>query len=119
MKSVIKRIEEIMNFYQVTAAAFADTIGVQRSSISHLLTGRNKPSLEFVTKVIDVYKEVDLYWLLYGKGTFPAYEYTSRVKEEKDAIKATDTNVVSTKSEIERIVIFYKDQTFTTHYPNG
>jgi hypothetical protein len=45
--------------------------------LSHLLSGRNKPSLDFIIKVIDVFPEVDLYWILNGKGVFPKSENTS------------------------------------------
>lgn len=67
----IKRLEIILDYYGINASAFADKIGVQRSSLSHLLSGRNKPSLDFILKILDVYPEVDLYWILNGKGSFP------------------------------------------------
>ncbi len=60
-----------MEYHQLSAAAFADAIQVGRSSISHILSGRNKPSLEFVMKIIDAFPEVELYWLLNGTGTYP------------------------------------------------
>ena len=66
-----ERLEQILSHYEMTASAFADAIGVQRSSISHLLSGRNKPSLDFVLKVVREFPEVNLYWLLNGKGVFP------------------------------------------------
>lgn len=65
-----KRLEELFSYYELTASTFADKIGVQRSSLSHLLSGRNKPSLDFVLKVTTVFPEIDLYWLLLGKGNF-------------------------------------------------
>ena len=65
------KLQTILDYYSLTASAFADKIGVQRSSLSHLLSGRNKPSLEFVLKISDVFPEVDLYWLLLDKGEFP------------------------------------------------
>jgi predicted transcriptional regulator len=67
----IKRLEIILDYYSLNASSFADKIGVQRSSLSHLLSGRNKPSLDFILKILDVFPEVDLYWILNGKGTFP------------------------------------------------
>lgn len=76
----IKRLEILLDFYGLSASAFADKIDVQRSSISHLLSGRNKPSLDFVLKVVDVFPEVDLYWILNGKGNFPKSE---KKNEEK------------------------------------
>jgi len=65
------RLKKVMEFYQISASAFAETIEVPRSSISHILSGRNKPSLDFVLKTIETYQEVDLYWLLKGIGSFP------------------------------------------------
>lgn len=70
----IKKLEIILDYYSLNASSFADKIGVQRSSLSHLLSGRNKPSLDFILKIMDVFPEVDLYWILNGKGTFPKSE---------------------------------------------
>ena len=67
----VKRLEIILDYYTLNASSFADKIGVQRSSMSHLLSGRNKPSLDFVMKILEVFPDVDLYWLLNGKGNFP------------------------------------------------
>jgi DNA-binding XRE family transcriptional regulator len=67
----IKRLEIILDYFSLNASSFADKIGVQRSSMSHLLSGRNKPSLDFILKIIDVFPEVDLYWILIGSGSFP------------------------------------------------
>jgi predicted transcriptional regulator len=66
-----KRLQRILDYYSVTATAFSEEINFNRSTISHLLSGRNKPSLEFVMKVLQKYPEVELYWLLNGKGDFP------------------------------------------------
>jgi transcriptional regulator with XRE-family HTH domain len=114
---LVKRIEEIMTHYHLTAAAFADSIGVQRSSISHLLKGRNKPSLEFVCKITEVYTDVDLYWLLYGKGDFPSTRKASLKTEKVESKKSAD--ITPTASEIEKIVTFYNNGTFTTHIPKN
>ena len=70
--SVISRIQVVITHYDLTVSAFADRIGVQRSSVSHVLSGRNKPSLDFVMKLVKTFPEVNLYWLLNGKGNFPA-----------------------------------------------
>jgi transcriptional regulator with XRE-family HTH domain len=66
-----QRLQKILEFYDISAATFAEAIDVGRSSISHILSGRNKPSLDFVMKVVQNYPEVELYWLLNGKGSFP------------------------------------------------
>ena len=67
----IKRLEIILDYYSLNASSFADKIGVQRSSMSHLLSGRNKPSLDFILKIIDFFPEIDFYWIINGKGIFP------------------------------------------------
>jgi transcriptional regulator with XRE-family HTH domain len=79
----IKRLEIILDYYGLNASAFADKIGVQRSSLSHLLSGRNKPSLDFILKILDVFPDVDLYWILNGKGSFPKNNEPSRKQETK------------------------------------
>lgn len=71
IEDFVKRLEIILDYYAINASTFADKIGVQRSSMSHLLSGRNKPSLDFVMKILEVFPDVDLYWLLNGKGEFP------------------------------------------------
>ena len=60
------RFRYIMKLNQMSASAFADEIGVQRSSISHILSGRNKPSLEFIQKVLKRFPKVDANWLING-----------------------------------------------------
>src|SRR5688572_30899687 len=68
------RLQNVIDYYNESASSFAEKIGVQRSSISHILSGRNKPSLDFVLKVLSSFPEVELYWLLNGKGQFPVEE---------------------------------------------
>lgn len=67
----VKRLEQVFEYYGLSGASFADKIGIQRSSLSHLLSGRNKPSLEFVMKIVSVLPEVNFEWILNGKGNFP------------------------------------------------
>lgn len=123
-----ERLRKIMDYYQISASVFADRIQVPRSSISHLLSGRNKPSLDFVLKVVKEYDEVELYWLLNGKGEFPN---TGDFSPTIDPIKTqsnplakpdpaprkqsamTEDNVKN----IERIVIFYEDGSFKAYKP--
>ena len=67
--AIVSRIEEVRKNHQLTAASFATKIGVQRSAISHILSGRNKPSLEFLMKIHDTFEEVNLEWLILGKSS--------------------------------------------------
>ena len=57
-----------MQAKNITAKQFAEEIGIQPSGMSHIMSGRNNPSLEFVNKVIRRYPEIDANWLLLGKG---------------------------------------------------
>ena len=85
----IARLQKIMNYYEINASTLADSLGVLRSSISHLLSERNKPSLDFVLKITEKYPEIDLYWLLYGKGSFPKEEPREEPKEKLPPKKVT------------------------------
>jgi len=139
----IKRLEIILDYYNLSASAFADKINVQRSSLSHLLSGRNKPSLDFIIKVIEVFPEVDFYWILNGKGTFPKSEKNFSIQSTKQEVASDEINTpdlfstVQTNSKsssvkneiekktislsnsevktIERIVIFYTDGSFKNY----
>lgn len=115
-----KRLQIVIDYYSETASSFAEKIGVQRSSISHILSGRNKPSLEFILKILSSFPEVELYWLLNGKGTFPSSENKSEPKTalqkeiefEPEVKKVVKEGSTQNNKEIERIVIFYSDGSF-------
>lgn len=148
----IKRLEVILDYYSLNASSFADKIGVQRSSLSHLLSGRNKPSLDFILKILEVFPEVDLYWILNGKGNFPkgtaenvfASDTEKKIQpptptlqneipvnlfssveipSEKNPVEIkktfADENIAfsSNQSDVDKIVIFYKNGTFKDYKP--
>lgn len=142
IEDFIKRLEIILEYYNLTASSFADKIGVQRSSMSHLLSGRNKPSLDFILKLSEEFPEVTLEWILNGKGTFPKDDFIpvptptpdekkieteknedlfSTIHEEKNSVveplknnSVTDDLKIA-NHEIERIVIFFKNGTFKNY----
>ena len=62
------RIILLIKAKNLTAAQFADEIGVQKSSISHIISGRNNASLDFIQKVLLRYPDVSMEWLMFGKG---------------------------------------------------
>jgi transcriptional regulator with XRE-family HTH domain len=118
-----------MKLNAMTASQFADEIGVQRSSISHILSGRNKPSLEFIQKVINRFPKVDSTWLINGKtnvGSVPKIE-TKEVENQKgskpittirEEVKSRESSeskppeVLAPSKSIKKIVAFYDDGTF-------
>ncbi len=79
-----ERILRVMQENKMSASKFADTIGVPRSGLSHVLKGRNKPSIDYVLKILDAFPQIDSGWLLLGKGNY------SNIK--KDAENFTQTN---------------------------
>ena len=111
-----KRLQKILDYYDLSAAAFADEIHVGRSSISHILSGRNNPSLDFVLKVISSFPEVELYWLLNGKGDFPKQVETSSKSGSTEQVPEISTGIApkssAAKEKPVKIVWFYKDGTF-------
>ncbi len=80
---MIERILEIIRQKNLTPSQFAEEIGIQRSSISHLVSGRNKPSLEFIQKILIQFPDISSEWLLSGTG--------SMMKAQMDGENATDT----------------------------
>lgn len=114
-----ERLQKIIDYYSETASSFAEKIGVQRSSISHILSGRNKPSLDFVMKVLHSYPEVELYWLMNGRGEFPN-EIKISESPNSNSIQPTlisKNTLPESDSEIEKIVVFYKNGTFKSYKP--
>ena len=66
-----ERIELLMKCYRLTPSQLADRTGIQRASVSHIISGRNKPSLEVLQKIYEAFPELDLGWLMTGKGEEP------------------------------------------------
>ena len=125
------RLQRILEYYDLSAASFADKIQVGRSSISHILSGRNKPSLDFVMKVVKNFPKVELYWLLNGKGSFPPKPESGNDKivhqtkpdhstpgiqtrnAEVNISKDVQLNQESSSNKkVKRIVFFYEDGSF-------
>jgi len=132
-----KRLQEILSFYTLSASAFAEKMGVGRSSISHIISGRNNPSLEFVLHILENFEEVTFDWLMLGKGNFPKngnltnkpFQSPNQITNETNKSvnnsnedlfsNSPDTKSISSESDsitenisIDRIVIFYSDNSF-------
>lgn len=113
----VNRLEKLFKYYGLSPAVFADKISVQRSSISHLLSGRNKPSLEFVLKIIKTFPEVNLYWLLNGEGKFPSDKTDAPLPISPAPLKKKkpSTQKMMTEKTIEKIIILYTDGSFQAY----
>lgn len=82
---MVNRILKILKEENLTASQFADLIDVQRSSMSHILSGRNNPSLDFVNKLLKAFPLIDTDWLMSGTGEM--YKSEIPIKEDKITIK--------------------------------
>lgn len=69
---MLDRIRELLAARELSSTQFADTIGVSRPVVSHILSGRNKPSLEVVQKIVAAFPDLSLPWLLNGEGAMVA-----------------------------------------------
>lgn len=105
---LIDRFKYLMKLNNLTASAFADEIGVQRSSMSHILSGRNKPSLEFIQKVLTRFPKVSADWLIAGITSTEKID----LPESPQARTLSSTPLNKTDKTIQRIVVFYEDNTF-------
>lgn len=141
-----ERLLEFLKTENKSSAQLAEEIGVQPSGISHILSGRNNPSLDFVLKMLEKYKFLSTEWLLFGKG--PMYkenQITSLFSDESfdgksDNPEKTDQNSGTVRpgakrtenelildedlvkegrrnSSISRIIMFYKDKSFEEFNP--
>jgi len=154
------RIRKFMEYKGITPSELADTIGVQRSNVTHVLKSRNKPSFQFIEKMLQVYPDLNAKWLLLGTG--PMVETTAKSRtlfdqltepasaqsplpektevkphiedpapvETREIIatpppveKKTENNVIqdqffSPEKPVERLIVFFKDQTFKVYYPS-
>jgi len=92
---MLNRIKQIMEKEKLSPTQFATEIGVQRSALSHVLSGRNKPSLDFMMKIKARYPEINLDWLLLGKGKMTGSS-VKKVSEEPSK-KAAEPERTETK----------------------
>lgn len=91
------RLLKFLDAEQLSSSKFADVIGVQRSSISHILSGRNKPSFDFLQKTLKSFPHLSAEWLILGKGRM--YEssetYVSGSLFDQPVVKSTQESAAS------------------------
>ena len=141
-----ERLLEFLKAENKSSAQFAEEIGVQPSGISHILSGRNNPSLDFILKMLEKYQFLSTDWLLFGKGSMYKDIRMQSLFDDNDLInqdvKVKTNNTESEKSEIkfqniekpvlkmdtsvqsngqtpivERIVWFYSNNSFEEYLP--
>jgi len=141
-----ERILEFLKAENKSSAQFAEEIGVQPSGISHILSGRNNPSLDFVLKMLEKYNFLSTEWLLFGKGSMykdsrmqKLFEETKttgsdnvfsnsgnddlvgvkeKVASEKDTVAIVSQKANQSGSgSLCRIIWFFEDNSFEEYFP--
>ncbi|PKQ67015.1 helix-turn-helix transcriptional regulator [Labilibaculum manganireducens] len=139
------RIVQLINSEGLTSSKFADTIGVQRSSISHILSGRNNPSLDFVQKILTSFPSIDPNWLISGMGNMYKSQDSPSLFQEPEISRAPletlpnhppklnketiniprsnpepmlEMSAFTSGKQIEKVVVFYTDKTFKEYNPS-
>lgn len=82
------RIQQFLRSENKSSSKFAEEIGVQPSGVSHVLSGRNKPSLDFILKMLNTYPSVNTDWLLFGKGEMYSTEDTPLLFDDKSTAQS-------------------------------
>ena len=140
------RILKIMEREGLTPSKFAESIGIQRSAMSHIISGRNNPSLDVLLKILERFTYVDSDWLLFGKGEMirehvltEPYLFTNMLENRpnvqvvaenrKEIGVETPVNIQKQpvveqvicqekpSKNVSKIMIFYSDNTFDTFVP--
>lgn len=135
------RLQQFLQLENLTPARFADIMGVQRSNISHLLSGRNKPGYDFIQKFLNTFPDINPEWFLTGRGkpykemrvqipyssaagssvvedVDDLFSPVSEPAHENTAAENTDNMRVVAEKGIKRITVFYSDGTFQEFYPS-
>jgi transcriptional regulator with XRE-family HTH domain len=133
------RLLQFLKAENKSSAQFAEEIGVQPSGISHILAGRNKPSLDFILKMLEKYKFLSVEWLLFGKGSMyketetpgifdesldlkiETNPKTANNQPEKEKIENNESLLSergSIKPVVEKIVWFFNDNSFKEYFPD-
>lgn len=142
-----ERLLEFLKNENKSSAQLAEEIGVQASGISHILSGRNNPSLDFVLKMLEKYQYISTDWLLFGKGSMyietkmqDLFDYDTVNNRESEQIQTKSESIrpeidfqnvmksktvkdssvpaIKTTSNVVKIVWFYENNSFEEFFPS-
>lgn len=137
-----ERLLQILKHFNYTPATFADKMKVQRSGISHLISGRNKPGYDFLLTLINEFPEINVEWFISGKGSMLKKQHLTSenqtlfndysVKEEKITEVKAETSFTKSDNEftnvnirndskiipVLKIILFYQDRTWQEFLPS-
>lgn len=113
------RLLQFLSAENISQAQFADSIGVARASISHIIAGRNKPGFDFIENTMKRYPALNIEWLINGTGKM----YKANQEEAKPGLLFSENPVLPVQSDnsteilksqrtIKKIIVYYSDNTF-------
>lgn len=141
MEDIKDRLNHILRSKNLTAKQFAELMEIQPSNVSHLLNGRNKPSIDFLMKLKEVFPEYSFDWIIMGKRPITINE-PNPVSQDKEDVRFDDDyedktvkfevvaedndknisemienngielDVAKNANDIDKILIVYSDKTF-------
>ena len=114
-----RRLQQFLQAENISQSQFADTLQVARASVSHILAGRNKPGYDFLESLYLHYPELNFEWLITGKGRM--YRENPLFPDETtvDTQNPDPHESERTERKIDRILVFYDDNTFEEFHPAG
>lgn len=100
-----KRLQQFLDAENISQAQLADTLGVARASVSHILSGRNRPGFDFLEGMALHYPGISMDWLLTGNG---------RMYKDSAGAPAENREFVTNREprRVSKILVFYDDNTF-------
>ena len=145
---MVERIKRIIEKENCTPSSFADRIGISRATMNHLLTGRNNPSLDVISKIHSKYLDINLEWLMDGNGPMYKGEKTLLQPSLFDEVSVVNKPIIPNRTEtipiqeikkkqekevgkeeimlskkqdrgINKIIIYYSDNTFENFIPES
>ena len=120
------RIKKFIDYKGISGGELADILDVQRSNISHILNGRNKPGAALLERFLSAFPDVNARWLLTGKENMLNVKSEVQVKPTETSDK-TDTpkdlelpfnRNQKNLTEVEKVILLYTDGTFSSYTPN-
>ena len=117
---IIDRIKRIISDNNLTNSSFADKIGVPRSSISHILSGRNNPSLDLIIKITQSFSEISADFLLSGKTLTPIDTDVKKNTVNKNLTLFPELDIISSDKEkiqidnelVKSVILVYENNKF-------
>ena len=117
-----ERIKEFIDYKGISAGDLANSLDVQRSNISHILNGRNKPGAALIEKLLVVFPDLNARWLLTGDGNMlnstisetEENDIKSTVLKKSDAVTALSSHKHIENKQIKKVILLYTDGTFSS-----